>query len=116
MCSAQQFSSQSAFVAATGATAGSLSGILENNRYYNYTFTDIGVALDFNVSASAHFGGVYTTTRLPYKIWAMGYESVDLAFSPAVNAFGYDFVEPQNDPGDFSGGWYDSVFTISLYN
>lgn len=99
-CSAQQFSSQSAFVAATSATAGSLTGILENNRYYNYTFSDIGVSLDFNVSASAHFGGVYTTTRLPYKVWAMGYEDIDVSFTPAVNAFGFDFVEPINDPAD----------------
>lgn len=96
-CNAQQFSSQSDFVTATGATAGSLAGILEQ-QYWSYTYTDIGLTLDFNVSVSASFGGVYTTTRLPYKVWAMGLENIDVSFSPAVNAFGYDFVEPQNDP------------------
>lgn len=53
------------------------------------------------------------TTRLPGNDIAFGFENLNLDLPSASFSFGFDFVEPQNDPNVFAP-FVDSTFTVTL--
>jgi hypothetical protein len=86
-------------------TGGSYSGPYSGLTSGSVTFTQVG-------ASRLYFGDF--TSRLPGGEISMdSFENLDLAFTTSVQAFGFDFVEPQFDPG-INASFVDSTFTVTL--
>jgi hypothetical protein len=103
------YSDKAAYLADSGATQATQaygSGVLGTSvTSGSVTFNQVG-------PSTIAFGD--WTSRLPgNEISTSSFENLDVVFATPVQAFGFDFVEPQFDP-NVNASFVDSTFTITL--
>jgi hypothetical protein len=103
------YSDKASFLADSSATQATLAfstGVLGTSvTSGSVTFNQVG-------ASTIAFGD--WTSRLPgTEISTSSFENLDVAFATPVQAFGFDFVEPQFDP-NVNAAFVDSTFTVTL--
>jgi hypothetical protein len=110
------YSDLATFLADTGAAATAIpdaggSGVVTSPQTVGPLTFSLGPG-----ATNLIFGGIDWTTRLTgAEIALSGVEDLDVGIASGAFAFGFEMVEPQNDP-NLNGTFVDSTFTITLRN
>jgi hypothetical protein len=101
---------QAAFLAETGAT--SVGGYPSGTRVTSFT---AGEAHFQSVSPSTFGFGEWTGRLSGTDMGLNDKEQFNVSFANPVHSFGFDLVEPQNDP-NVNAPFVDSTFTMEFYS
>jgi hypothetical protein len=110
---------KSAFLSATGAT--SATGLLPNLSPTTVSSLTVGSVTISTLSGALWFGALGVTetdwtTRLPgHDLAVNNLEKIQVDMASYVSSFGFDFVEPENDPW-VNAPFVDSTFAVSLFD
>jgi hypothetical protein len=110
------YGDKATFLAATGATQATTpypnTGNGQNLGLNSGTVSFHAVAESSYTTGYLYFSPV--SVRLPGNVISINaFEDLDAAFSTSVRAFGFDFHEPEFDPG-LGDTFQDSTFTVTL--
>jgi hypothetical protein len=107
------FDDKADFLSATGASeAADFHDTTSGNKGLYFSVGD----LTFTSASGREFWVLDWSARLDYEelaISALEHMDVDIDLGYEVFSFGFEFVEPENDPG-INAPFVDSTFTVSL--